>query len=285
MYYLKSNRINSIENISVYKPPFMKMHEKHMHDFFEFVYIYYGYGIHAINDEKYNVKKGDLLIINYDESHSFTSLDEMRFVNCLINPSFFGDTMIDSYNAFDILKISSFSQFNGIIEGNERKVSFFGKEVFEIEELMDKMINEFNGKKDGYVTVLKAYVNIILTKMFRKMSNNDEHCIRQDYDKMIPEILKYINNNYNHNISLTELARRCYFSPSYFSRIFKECFGMSFIEYMNEIRMKKALELLEKTEQSNENIAFEVGYKDKKQFYILFKNKTGMTPNQYRKLK
>ena len=71
-------------------------------------------------------------------------------------------------------------------------------------------------------------------------------------------------------------------SPYYFSKIFKEETGENFIEYVTNIRITKAKELLEKSEFSMKEICAEVGYSDPNYFSRTFKKNVGVTPTEYK---
>lgn len=71
-------------------------------------------------------------------------------------------------------------------------------------------------------------------------------------------------------------------SPNYFSTLFKKHTGINVSEYIQNLRMKKACKLLKETDKTVIAIAAEVGYKDIKFFYKVFKKITGNNPGNYR---
>lgn len=96
------------------------------------------------------------------------------------------------------------------------------------------------------------------------------------------DILEYINNNYESCKGLEDCARQCHISSNYISRMFKKYTSISFITYINELRIKKALELLKDTDMSIKEIAQKVGYNNLNYFYKNFKMVTGTTPKLYK---
>ena len=92
----------------------------------------------------------------------------------------------------------------------------------------------------------------------------------------------YIRNNYNKDISLDDVSRAVNISPYYFSKIFKENTGQNFIEYLTNIRIDKAKELLGTTEYSMKEICSMVGYSDPNYFSRSFKKNVGVTPTEYK---
>lgn len=83
-----------------------KDHFPHTHDFIEIVYISEGSGNHMINDIIYPVKRGDLLFMNFKDVHSYSTETGMKYINCLINPEFLSEELINSENAMDILTLT-----------------------------------------------------------------------------------------------------------------------------------------------------------------------------------
>jgi two-component system response regulator YesN len=78
------------------------------------------------------------------------------------------------------------------------------------------------------------------------------------------------------------MAKRSGRSPNYFCQLFKKEIGVSFVEYLNSVRIEKAKELLDNTDSMEYEIAVRVGYKEGKYFSVIFKKMTGMSPRQYR---
>ena len=84
-------------------------------------------------------------------------------------------------------------------------------------------------------------------------------------------------------ISLEQIAALYHFNASYFSTLFKQRFGISFSEYLSDIRMEKAENLLKTSSDKVRKIALEVGYKDPNYFNRAFKKRHNMTPEEFRK--
>lgn len=99
---------------------------------------------------------------------------------------------------------------------------------------------------------------------------------------IIQEAIDYIHKNYSKNINLESVASFVHLNPQYFSRYFKANVGMTFIEYLSKLRIKKAKELLELTDKSISEISFEVGYIDPGYFSKVFSKLEGVTPNKFK---
>ena len=95
----------------------------------------------------------------------------------------------------------------------------------------------------------------------------------------------YLDKHYMEEITLDMIAEKYYFNASYFSTIFKNYFGKSFSNYLIEIRMKKAKELLVSSDEKIKEITNKVGYNDANYFIRAFKKYYGYTPEEYRRMK
>ena len=103
------------------------------------------------------------------------------------------------------------------------------------------------------------------------------------YAKIMSDAKEYIAGHYNdENISLNSAAEAVSVSPSYFSTLFSQEEGKTFIEYLTDIRMQHAKELLRCSSMKASEVGFEVGYKDNHYFASIFKKTQGMTPTEYR---
>lgn len=102
--------------------------------------------------------------------------------------------------------------------------------------------------------------------------------------KPIRTAKQYIQENYMNPISLKEVSGVVGFNDSYFSSLFKKESGQNFLEYLSEVRMNKAKELLKETDLSIAVICQKVGYSDLKHFTKSFKKYSGLKPNEFRKI-
>ncbi|MCR4989274.1 MAG: helix-turn-helix domain-containing protein [Lachnospiraceae bacterium] len=92
----------------------------------------------------------------------------------------------------------------------------------------------------------------------------------------------YIGDNFSKDISLDDVSRIVNISPYYFSKLFKESTGENFIEYLTNIRIEKAKELLAGSDMSMKEICMMCGYQDPNYFSRTFKKNVGITPTEYK---
>ncbi|MBM7570166.1 response regulator transcription factor [Aquibacillus albus] len=98
----------------------------------------------------------------------------------------------------------------------------------------------------------------------------------------IQKIEDYLRQNYDHEVTLQEIADRFFLSREYISRKFKEEFGETITDYVTKIRIEKARELLVNPHLKIYEVAYNVGYQNEKYFSKVFKKRVGKSPNEYR---
>lgn len=127
---------------------------------------------------------------------------------------------------------------------------------------------------------LFQYLSVTLGKSLDRIIDDK----KQADTKPIRLAKQYIQQHYMNPISLEEVSGVVGFNSSYFSTLFKKESGSSFVDYLSEIRMNHAKELLRETNLSVASVCEQVGYSDLKYFSKNFRKSTGVKPNEYRKL-
>ena len=249
----------------------------HTHDFIEMVYVCEGEATQTVNGQLFEVKHGDLIFLNYGSTHAFEARDHFRYVTICFSPETVGETLITPQNAFSLLSLTAFDEMRSDMDGG--KISFFGNERQEIESLLFSMLREYREKQSGWYTVMENYLNILITRMLRKT----ELDAREEIGDVWRELADFIDANLQADLTLSALARKCFYNPSYFSRAFKEKFHVSPLEYVTRKRLEHAKRLLWETELSVDEIGRQSGLSDRSRFYYAFSKYEGITPGDYRR--
>ncbi|WMJ86277.1 response regulator transcription factor [Anaerocolumna sp. MB42-C2] len=126
----------------------------------------------------------------------------------------------------------------------------------------------------------------VLEKSFdRQAGVENREGVTNNQADVIYCIKKYIGVNYDKNLSLDALGELVHLHPAYLSKIFKEATDVNLSNYIMEVRMQKAAQLLEQTELQIRKVMEQVGYQKSQYFSKLFKDKYGVTPKEYRRIK
>lgn len=150
----------------------------------------------------------------------------------------------------------------------------------EFKKKTNQMVNELL-KADSF-SGLKMKVKQFFIRLEQEVRSYQEQDDSSGKN-MLLHCREYLENHYMEEISLEQIAEKYYFNPSYFSSIFKNMFDLTFSEYLIELRMGKARQLLLETGNKVKEISTMVGYRDANYFVRSFKKYYGMTPEEYRR--
>ncbi len=250
----------------------------HTHDFIEIVYVRSGKAIEIVDGRSYSVRHGDMFFMNYGSTHETVVEEEYSYVTICFSPETVGQSIITPENAFSLLSLTAFNEMRSDAGGG--KISFDGTERTGVERLLEDMLREEEKKETSWNRVMENYLNILITKMLRKTEYGDK---KTDREEIWQQLVAYIDDNPEADLSLATLAKKCFYNPSYFSRVFKEKFGVSLVEYVNRKRIENAVRLLCESECSVDEILESVGFSDRSNFYRVFSKLMGMTPSDVRK--
>lgn len=115
----------------------------------------------------------------------------------------------------------------------------------------------------------------------RELIKPQEKKVLQGKKDYVDFVISYIEQNYQSKLSFNEIADKINISRSYLSVLFNQTTGRTFLEYVTDYRMKKALELMRKSRMSLYLLAEQVGYEDYAHFSKVFKKRMGVCPKQF----
>ncbi|WP_274652097.1 response regulator [Paenibacillus humicola] len=128
------------------------------------------------------------------------------------------------------------------------------------------------------VADLEAWMGQMVAKIVRHLEDNR----RNSFKRTIKEAIQYMEKHYEQSLSLTEVADHVNVTPAYFSKLFKEEMGITFVKWLSRLRVEKAKALLMETRLKTYEIAEKVGFYDYKYFSNTFRKYTGLSPRDYR---
>lgn len=283
--YSKSNAFSKNHTVKTWvinEPGYNE--DEHIHDFLELVYTISGNVTHKIDGKIYEATPDSILFINPRQIHSITTQGEYEFVNIIIKQEFISEYAVDGDTFYSIFRFF-LSDPKEKISQETQMVQFKGNDAYEIKKLVNFMLAETKKKEPGYAITLNGYARVIFTKLFRSLQKNnpDENYPKAFFLDMMQTLIDYIDTNYNEPITLSTLATKCYFNPSYISREFKKLSGKGFKEYITEKRISEAEKYLTQTDLSIEEIQVKIGFTNKTRFFKEFSKYYNCTPGEYRK--
>ncbi len=125
---------------------------------------------------------------------------------------------------------------------------------------------------------LNSLLEEVAFRIAAKVNNYNNRSIKL----VLRKAIEYIHEHYNEQVTLNEVADSIYVSTFYISRMFKKELGKNFVDYLNDVRIEKAKELLKDVKYKTYEVADLVGISDPHYFSKLFKKHSGITPSEYR---
>ena len=237
----------------------------HWHEHVEMHYIFKGSAVFHIDRERFEVQEGDLIIANRNELHAGYSTSVPYEAALLVfDPSDLSRELGEKH-----LRLQS------LIRGDRV-----------VWELMTRILHERGEEREGYRPLCRALVTELLVYLCReyavdRMAPKELVKRRRDLERLGPA-LDYIEQNYSERISVAQLAQLLCLSADRLGHLFREGVGQAPLQYINEIRLRKAMSLLKTEEYTVTEVAQAVGFFDYNHFGRLFRRRYGCTPNQVR---
>lgn len=144
------------------------------------------------------------------------------------------------------------------------------------------MIRELSARKEGYLSVCLNIMNILLAKASRCMRMEIASNSAPSETRSCDEIKQLIDEHFTKPITLEWLAAQAHISKFHLSHLFRQQYGVSPIQYLNQRRLQEAEYLLTHTTHSLSEIGTMIGFSSASYFSQAFKHHTGMSPSAYR---
>ena len=245
----------------------------HWHEEAELTLITSGKCIYKIDLVEYEVEEGDILFVPPLFLHSITLGNNKKVSSetYVFHLKFLGG------NSTDICS----TRYLAPIMNQEFSMPYVIKPNHPAYVSLRKIFNQINTTYDesiiGYELALKSFflqTIFLLLQYSKKVAVSETEKVS---DK-IKNVLDYIELHYSETITVSQLAKLCYFSDYHFMRFFKKHMNMTCVEYINNLRLEKAVELFEKGNSSIMEVSLSVGFHNLSYFHRAFKKKYRMTP-------
>ncbi len=250
----------------------------HKHDHLEFCYILSGRGRHRIGGKTYEVREGDLIVVNAGEYHQSMMEDKnVPMVEFYVGLT---DVFVEGQepNCLPVPEAGPVLHASGELKLKLSRLCIY----MEAEKEMCRV---------GRYFMMKSYAIQMIILFLRAQEQPQKAGAVEQYSfesanrkYVVEKITDFLEEHYAEKISLDQIAGNMYLSPFYISKIFKAETGDTPIHFLIEIRMEKAKELLtNEPSLSVQEIAARVGYDDAYHFSKLFKKKFGAAPTAVRR--
>ncbi|HWR10132.1 AraC family transcriptional regulator [Sporomusa sp.] len=249
--------------------------ECHWHENFELLYFEKGEAIIYCNSRPIRVGPGELIIINSNDLHYGENVSpQLVYYVVEFDLSFIHSNKID---------LCQTKYMTPLVQNR----ILFRNQIDQNNELLEEvrhLINEYYRQELGYELAVKAYIYRILVLLLRfygeqTISESEKDRQRSNLSRLSP-VLEYMDCYYTEKLSLEQLSSMANMSPHYFCRLFKHLTGKSPTEYINHLRLNKAVALLLESNLNITEIAMAVGFNDSNYFSRLFKKYKQVPPSK-----
>ena len=244
----------------------------HAHKDIEFIYLIKGQLQVNVNNKILQMQSSDFVLINSNDFHSFKSEKDNLFV-------------IIHFNYFELSSL--LAQKNLYFSCNSiEHVSSADQELrSNIDELLTAYMKQGNLSQ---VQLLEKALKLISTLTLNYLKNRDKSEVNRTFsgkgqNERLVEIIEYIQSNYREPITLEEVAGLHYISVPYLSKFFKKQTGVTFSQFLNEIRLAHAVNELINSNKPITRIALDNGFPNSAAFNRVFNENYQLKPLEYRK--
>ena len=228
----------------------------HFHSHIELYLIKSGEIEIMINDNKKVLGAGEISVALSYDAHSYRTVDSSEAIYLIIPLEYCGE-------------------FLPLLSSKHLPSPFIKDE-----KTYKTVLSALEGILDGGNEITRrGHIYSILGAILDHMS--DSKLTTAATDAFSPDILIYLSNNFKNELTLESVAKEFGFNPSYLSRSFRETFGISFIKYLNMLRLREAVILLQSGKMSVTECVYESGFGSMRSFYRVFHDEFGCTPKEY----
>ena len=241
----------------------------HFHREIELCWVRSGSVDIVCENQRFTLNQDDICVFMPGEIHSFLSPLQNHLYILKLDCNHTLQTTDCSLLHLPLAPLRKGTPLNGILIG-----------------LISEMHTELTHKKAGYEYLVSAIAHRLIGTLLRfgeaeqidlKENQKHKHAVC-----MLDKVNEYIENHYEKNITLDEIAKQCNFSKYYFSHFFKEITGSSFYTYLTLFRLEKARDLLLHSDKKIYDLALDAGFSNVRAFYRAFINTFEKTPSKYK---
>ncbi len=256
--------------------PNFAMSYQHSHEYYEFFYLKAGSCRYMTEGRIYHLEAGNMFIVHPGDRHSTSYQGKVPCERIVI---YFKRELIDGEWWKEHADTDAFM-------GSSCKLSFSLKAKAVIERTLRAMLSE-NNMPDGYTSeILLLFMKQFLIDLVRRGTvMNDFVRSNDSFGRDIEAVIRYISENYARPITLEEAAESINLAPTYFSRKFKSVTGSNFRDFVINIRIRQASQMLLTTDDSVTEIAQKCGFNSANYFKDCFRRTVGLSPTQFKKQK
>jgi len=254
--------------------------EEHAHDHAELVIVTAGTGVHVINGKPYQVGAGDVSVFNVGTTHGFEQARTLRMTNIMYSPSVLSGIGSDvaampGYQALFVISPSAGADYRCMMR-------IAGSALVVAQALIARMSHEFDHKRPGYQTAIRSLLAQLVVYLSRQYSQAGVKVAGPQSALRLADTAGFMAASFREPLTIDRLAALSGLSRRHLLRQFKQVFGTTPLQYLLDLRLRHAAELLRSTTLPVTRVAFESGFEDSNYFTRRFSARHGVSPRAYR---
>ena len=254
---------------------------RHTHNFAELIIITRGGGSHWIDGSAYPVAAGDIFLIQDNTEHYFQERHDLEMYNIMFDNSYLKEHLrslrsLSGFNAFFIFE-PLFRRRHAFMS----RLHLAPESMLKMRGLLNSMLSEVRDSRPGSDLMMLSRVLEIFVMIAREYSRSSNSKVQTLF--RLGEVISRMENNYRENWTVARLAKIAAMAPSTFLPVFREATGSSPIDYLLNLRLTKAAEMLLKDDCAISEVAANCGFRDSNYFSRQFRKFYNCSPRDYRK--
>ena len=285
MLSFQNINLRVIHNVCFVSKILQQKKSAHRHNCIEMFYIVSGTSEHTLYSSEGNItttlNAGNYMVLDSSAAHSFRNgTSNFCMINFLFLPQLVNSTLKED-SSFDEIKNVIFPNLQTELKDKFPVNCILFDTKSKLLPLFEKAYKAFDEEPLGHINLLHCYAIEIMVSI---MNSAIKHKYKMPQNDTIKNICDYIEEHYAESITLKEICLQEHYAFSYISKKFKQICGVTFEQYLQNLRMRRACELLLETNLSIDAVANSVNYSNTDCFRKTFKKHTGKSPSEFRKL-
>ncbi|MCQ2798376.1 MAG: AraC family transcriptional regulator [Bacilli bacterium] len=255
--------------------------EGHIHNEIEIFLVLNGTGKTEITNQTYNINKNDIYFINSGDPHAY-----YRSADAVNGDNFEGPTFLFCQVSNHFLR-EYFPQIRTTLFKSGPFTDYLSEEeLSKFREILVEAAIDYFREDDCYqldvTSNIAKLLKICYQKIPHKIISEEKKQNLKKRNQRLQRIVSYVDDNFDSQIRLEDIALQEGLSPTHFSHLFSSSFGITFQEYVNTKRMEQCIRLMQNEEKTLLEISYEGGFSDPKYMNRMFLKTFGCTPKEFR---
>jgi AraC-like DNA-binding protein len=247
------------------------LYPPHSHDFHELVMVTAGSGEHATERGSHKLMAGDVFLVRRERVHSYTAIAGLQLINILYDPErLLPVELRESLEPLDIVR-------------SGRPLRLDPANLLEAMAVAEQLRAELSGDRFGRKVAVVAAFHSLMVRLVR-FSRASLPAEQGAAGYRIARVIHYLEEHFAEPLDLAQLAKKGGMSVSHLVRSFRQYTGRPPVQYLLDVRIRNASQLLVSSDWNITEIALRCGFSDGNYFTRQFRRRVKLNPTEYRRL-